>query len=79
MQCGGKWLSQGMIDLNSAMVAPEATQPPLIVMDARMSPITFLRVEKTLFLEDSGNINIEHLLIISLILNGDGFLNRQQS
>lgn len=35
MQCGGKWLSQGMIDLNSTMVAPEATQLPLMVMDAR--------------------------------------------
>lgn len=49
MQCGGKWLSQGMIDLNSTMVAPEATQSPLTVMDARMSPITFLRVGRTLF------------------------------
>lgn len=65
MQCGGKWLSQGMIDLNSTMVAPEATQPPLIVMDARMSPITFLRVRKTfvLSLEESENINIKHHFI----------------
>lgn len=41
VQCGGKWLSRGMIDLNSTMAAPKATQPPLRVMDARMSPITF--------------------------------------
>lgn len=41
MQRGGKWLSRGMIDLNSTMAAPKATQPPLRVMDARMSPITF--------------------------------------
>lgn len=46
MQCGGKWLSQGMIDLNSTMVAPEATQLPLIVMDARMSPHHILESEK---------------------------------
>lgn len=59
MQGGSKWLSQGMIDLNSTMVAPEATHPPLTVMDARMSPITFLRVGKTL-LEEFGNFNIKH-------------------
>lgn len=50
-----------MIDFNSTMVAPEATQPPLIVMDARMSPITFLRVRKTApSLKKSENINIKH-------------------
>lgn len=35
---------RGMIDLNSSMVTPETSQPPLIVMDARMWPITFLSV-----------------------------------
>lgn len=49
VQCGGKWLSRGMIDLNSTMAAPKATQPPLRVMDARMSPITFSSGGKTLF------------------------------
>lgn len=49
VQCGGKWLSQGMIDLNSTMAPPKATQAPLRVMDARMSPITFSSVGKTLF------------------------------
>lgn len=48
VQCGGKCLSQGMIDLNSSMVAPKATQPPLIVMDARMWPIMFLSMGKSL-------------------------------
>lgn len=49
VQRGGKWLSRGMIDLNSTMAAPKATQPPLRVMDARMSPITFSSGGETLF------------------------------
>lgn len=40
MQYGGKWLSVGMMDFNSTMVAPVDTQLPLRMMDARMWPVT---------------------------------------
>lgn len=49
VQCGGKWPSPGMIDLNSTMAPPKATQAPLRVMDARMAPIPFSSMGKTLF------------------------------
>lgn len=56
-----------MIDLNSTMAAPQATQSSLIVMDAQMSPITFSRVGENFVpsLEESGNINIKHQFIAS--------------
>lgn len=48
------------------MVAPESTQPPLKVMDARMQPITFLSVGKSLL---RYNKSLETLRFESIMRN----------